>query len=58
VTKLDESIAEGKLEIVNDLGITLGMVVPDKANKKKKNVIAVEIPFAEIKKSHVIVSFK
>lgn len=54
----DSSIREGVLQAVHEDGIALGTEVPDKANKKKKNIVTVEIPFAEIKKSNVIVSFK
>ena len=58
VTKNDGSIVEGILDSANNDTIILQTEVPDKANKKKKNLVTVEIPFAEIKKSNVIVSFK
>ena len=58
VTKNDGTIVEGILDSANNDTIILQTEVPDKANKKKKNLVTVEIPFAEIKKSNVIVSFK
>ena len=58
VTKTDGNLIEGILEAVQEEFIILGTEVPDKANKKKMNLVPVEIPFAEIKKSNVIVSFK
>jgi ribosome maturation factor RimP len=58
VINLDDTIHTGILEAVNENSITLLSEVRDKANKKRINIVPMEIPFAEIKKTNVIVSFK
>jgi ribosome maturation factor RimP len=54
----DTKIKTGTLEAVSEDKISLMVEEQDKANKKKKNLVKEEIPFSEIKKSNVIVSFK
>jgi len=53
VTLNDNSIQEGKLEEIKEESIVVSTV-----DKNKKGEILKEIPFKEIKKSNVIVSFK
>lgn len=53
--KLKESIAEGTLTAVAEEGITISREI---GTGKKKEINAVEIPFSEIDKSFVLVSFK
>ena len=54
----DGKIKTGTLEEVGEDSISILVEEQDKANKKKKNLVKDVIPFAEIKKSNVIVSFK
>jgi ribosome maturation factor RimP len=53
--KLSESVAEGKLVDVNEDSIRIDQ---DIVTGKQKEIKTVEIPFSEIEKTFVIVSFK
>lgn len=53
--KWGEQSAEGKLERVTDLAISL-IIVTGKGKKKEENTVV--IPFSEIEKAFVLVSFK
>ncbi len=58
VMRNDTTIHTGVLEEVTDENITIAVEEVDKANKKKKHLVKTVIPFQDIKKSNVIVSFK
>jgi ribosome maturation factor RimP len=53
--KLSESVAEGKLVEVNEGSIRIDQEI---GTGKQKEIKTVEIPFSEIEKTFVIVSFK
>lgn len=56
VVRKDKSIWQGKLTAATDGGVTLE--VEEKVKGKKTELKAVEIPFSEIEKAIVMVSFK
>ncbi len=58
VTLKDGKVKTGKLEALHPDFITLGEEVPNKANKKKIDVLSINITFAEIAKTIKVVSFK
>ena len=53
--KIAEKIEEGKLDAVNDEGITL---ISETGTGKKKETTSININFAQIEKAFVLVSFK
>jgi ribosome maturation factor RimP len=53
--KMADKIEEGKLDTVNDEGITL---ISETGTGKKKETTSININFAQIEKAFVLVSFK
>ena len=58
VTLKDGKVKIGKLEALHPDFITLGDEVPNKANKKKIDIVSTDIAFAAIAKTIKVVSFK
>ncbi|TAH26611.1 MAG: ribosome maturation factor RimP [Cytophagales bacterium] len=58
ITTIDNKVRIGKIQNLSVENITLDEEVPNKANKKKIDILPVIIPFKEIKKTIKVISFK
>ncbi|MBX2899435.1 MAG: ribosome maturation factor RimP [Cyclobacteriaceae bacterium] len=58
VVRKDKAIWQGKLTGATDTGVTLEVEVNANGKGKKTEINAVEIPYSEIEKAIVLVSFK
>ena len=58
ITLNDGKVKVGKIESINPDVLQLAEEVPNKANKKKIDIVSVQIPFEDIKKTIKVVSFK
>lgn len=54
----DGKIREGRLEAISESQLTLGEEIPNKTNKKKVDVVPIDLLMADIKKTTKVVSFK